>query len=116
MGWTEQARALNLRVRETYGEPGAVVYTSSGQSGVTITAYFRAAHLEVDVELGVTIASTEPMLGIFGEDLLADPGPDDFLTVGLPHFPATRRYRVKKAEPDGHGWWTVFVVRASDTP
>lgn len=116
MGWTELARSVLVRVRETYGEPGAVTYTPKGLSAVILTAYYRAAHLEVDVDLGVAISTTEPMLGIFGEDLPADPGPDDFLVVGAPHFTPTRRFRVTKAEPDGHGWWTVFVVRAKDLP
>lgn len=109
-------RSLLVRVRETYGEPGAVTYQPDGLADVALTAYFRAAHLEIDVDLGVAINSTEPMIGLFAEDLPADPGSKDHVEIGVPHFTPARRYRVTKAEPDGHGWWTIFLVRAEDLP
>ncbi len=110
MGWRDMAAAAQRAVQGSMAE--AVTYEPTGLAELTIQGVFSSAHHEVDLDLNVSVNTENPIVGVRSADLPADPAETDHVRIGLPFYTVERRYRVKRAEPDGQGWYLLFLVRA----
>lgn len=101
MAWKDlAARVLRAGVR-TF-DAGDVTYKPPGGSvAYSVQGVFDGPHEQVDLDTGVPLDSTAPMLGIrldeFVEKVGVEPEQNGAVTIG------TDRYEVRSVEPDGQG-------------
>lgn len=104
MGWPYQD-AVNTATRNIFGSE--VEYRPASGGAVELTAVFDEAYLTVQIQDGVEIASSRPVLDVRLADLDAAPAPDDELTVD------GRNWRVVEIDADGRGAAKLWLHRVS---
>lgn len=111
MAWSDMAAAAQEAAKATFSE--SVTYEPEGLAELTVLAIYSSVHHEVDLELNVSVNTENPLVALRAVDLPADPTETDHVRVGLPRYSPERRYRVKRKESDGQGWWLLYLVRAA---
>lgn len=95
MAWADYADLANVAGRGIFGV--AVTYTPQGQAAQSITAIFDNAHEAVEVQAGVPVSSTRPVLNVRLSDLSVTPRIGDTVVVG------GTTYEVMDYQPTGNG-------------
>ncbi len=93
--WPALAALAQKAGQSTLGE--ATTYTPSGGSPESVTGIFDGVSVEVDLNTGELIQSTEPFLTVRLADLAVAPTVGDAITV------RTIGYTIAEIHPDGQG-------------
>jgi hypothetical protein len=100
MAWSDLSDLPNTACRNVFGESVTI-------AGQTITGVYDAASQETTVQNGATVISTAPIVQFRTSDFTGTVAQDDAVVAG------GITYRVYKTEPDGQGWTTLRLKRAT---
>ena len=93
--------AMHGAVFATFGEP--VTLYQEGQAPLTLRGIFDAEYEGVDLQAGVTVSSTQPMVELQESDLPSGVEEGDTLRI------RDKPYTVVDVRPDGNGALKVFL-------
>jgi len=91
-------------------EGGTVTYLPYDGESYSLPAIYDAQHFALDAELGVTVSSTNPVLGVQRSDLQRDSVQDDQVKVRVNGQDVL--YNVVDFKPDGQAGATLELRRA----
>jgi hypothetical protein len=96
-------RALGAVV-SVMGEP---VTITRGESTAQARGVFQASHVGLDLETGLQVRSTQPIMLVDRTGLPWDPKQGDTVVA------RSTTYRVRDAQPDGHTGWLLMLHRTN---
>lgn len=95
MDWPTLAAKVQTVAQAIQGE--SVTYTPAGGAPESVTGIFDGVSVEVDMEQGLSVQSTDPSLSVHLADLAVEPTVGDAITVrGV-------SYTIAEIHPDGQG-------------
>lgn len=94
--WDRLADFASRATRNAFGVP--VTYRPQGGAAVPIVAPFKAAGDVIELQAGVPVSATRPILTVRLADLPAPPRQEDRFTLA-----DGRTFEVSGVEPDGEG-------------